>query len=809
MSKSSEIFTYEIPTHLEKEISVGIRVEVPLGRRRQIGLVLNTHYNKPEFTTRPIIDVIEVSPLVSARQLEFWAFLAEYYMCPINKIVQAAIPKILKGEVNRYVQLSSGFNESDALIRYSKLKGKRGQNAWVLVKTLLSKGRCAIKDVEQLWSKKSVIADLKFLEASGDILFVENRSFIETRNLESIIYVVLPNSENEFEDLLKQNRRAKKQMELLSLLWIDGCKRWPKKYFIEHFSCSIAVFSALKEKGILIEKKEEPKAEIIESSKELLSLTEEQAIALNSIKNSFSKNKNVLLKGVTSSGKTLIYTYLLKSSLEMKGGQCLYLLPEIAITTQIIKYLELYFGDKVLIYHSKLNAKERGQAWQRIANGEACVVLGVRSSVFLPFKNLKLIIVDEEHDFSYKQQEPAPRYNARDCALVMAKYFKSNVLLGSATPSLESYFNALKGKFTLVELNKRYSSVALPEIYLVGINQMLRKGESRPILSDELRNAMTKSLIRGKQVILFQNRRGYVPLLSCTDCEYIPVCKHCDITLTFHKKANILKCHYCGFSQKAVSECIECGSPNLRMRSFGTERIEEYLQIVFPNYSIARMDFDTTQSKNGHKHIIQDFENEKVDILVGTQMLTKGLDFANVEIVGILNAESLLYYPDFRANERAFALMKQVAGRAGRRNERGKVYIQTTDIENEVLQHLLIDEVRPFMHSELKFRKLFHYPPFFRLIRIELRAEKKMPMEQKAIQLAYALTQIKGIEILGPESAILSRVKGFYGIHILIKIDKAVTKIKSVKRELAQILDHKAKEYKKVKIRLMIDVDPF
>lgn len=805
---TDQVYTYSVPLDLSSYVEIGKRVEVQFGpRRRQMGIIIELSHKKPEFSTKDIINILDDNILISQKQLMFWRFIAEYYMCSLNEVFLAAIPKIFRGDSKSLIALKDDFDEISILKKISRIKGQKARNIWSLIVLLKAKKYCDTNEIKKLWAKKNINDDIRWLKKESIIEVKEEYKLKETREMVSVVSALFPNDESSFDKCLDSLGRASKQKELLSQLWLDGNRKWLKKDLKSNYSYSDSVLNSLIQKKLLLCVKEEYTPSISVTT-ELPKLSKAQKSVLNEIINEFTNHKHVLLKGVTSSGKSFIYFHLIQMMLQSKH-QVLYLLPEIAITKQIIEKLRKYFGNSVYVYHSKLKAKEKANVWEVLSSGEACVVLGVRSSIFLPFNNLGLIVVDEEHDPSFKQQDPSPRYNARDLSLVLSKIFNANVVLGSATPSLESYFNSLRGKYKLIEINERYGNIDLPEIYLVGQNNMLKKGSSRPVFSKELILAIKDCLNNSKQVILFQNRRGYVPFLSCQDCEYIPTCRHCEITLTYHKKADRLVCHYCGYMQKAVFECEECGSENVKMRGHGTEKIEEELEVLFPDYSIGRLDLDTTRNKSGHENIISSLESGSTDILIGTQMVTKGLDFEDVDIVGILNAESLLYYPDFRANERAFAMMTQVAGRAGRRHKRGKVFIQTTDIENDVLQYLLKDDVDAFLVNELQIRKLFHYPPFYRLIRIDIKSADRNLAEQKCLQLAKALSKLNKFEILGPELAVISRVKGQYVVQILLKFDKAKYKMKDIKYQINNIVKSRKKEFEKGNIRCNIDVDPF
>lgn len=540
-------------------------------------------------------------------------------------------------------------------------------------------------------------------------------------------------------------------------------------------------------------------------------LTKAQQLAHIQIKEGFKNKKVCLLHGVTSSGKTEIYIKLIEEQL-VKDKQVLYLLPEIALTTQIINRLRKHFGNKVGVTHSHLNNSERVEVWQAVQEKnkkkiQYPIMLGARSSIFLPFENLGLIIVDEEHDPSYKQYQPAPRYNARDSANYLAKIHGANLLLGSATPSFESYYNTKLGKYRLIELNSRYADIKLPSVECINIREIYLKKKMQNQFSPQLLNQIKETIAVGKQVILFQNRRGYSPVLSCSFCSFTPNCKYCDVSLTFHKWNNKIKCHYCGYTENIPDSCEKCGARNFESKGFGTEQIQENLNNLLPEASISRMDYDTTRKKHAHQEIIKEFEQGRIDILVGTQMVTKGLDFDNVAVVGILNADNMLYYPDFRAYERAFQLMMQVAGRAGRKEKQGKVLLQTYDETHEVIQLLKTYDFKQFFTQQISERKSFNYPPFSRLIGITLKHKRREQVDKVANQLVRQMKKSFGRRVLGPEYPFISRVRNYFHKDILLKIEQELS-VRNAKIILNTIIEdlQQQKDFKST--RVIIDVDP-
>jgi len=542
-----------------------------------------------------------------------------------------------------------------------------------------------------------------------------------------------------------------------------------------------------------------------------IELSNDQKVTLDQIKSSFSKKHAVLLHGVTSSGKTELYIKLIKETLEL-GKQGLYLLPEIALTTQIINRLRKYFGNLVGVYHSMDNENERVEIWNNVLNNKLNktkyqIILGPRSALYLPYSDLGLVIVDEEHDYSYKQFNPAPRYNARDAAIYLAGMHNANVLLGSATPSIESYYNTKNGKYELVELNKRFGDIQLPEILVADVKKETRQKTMKSHFSSLLLDHVSEALKNKEQVILFQNRRGFSLRIECDICNWMPECKNCDVTLIYHKHNNQLKCHYCGYSRRVPERCDSCGSTHLHMKGFGTEKVEDELQILYPDARIRRMDLDTTRSKNAYQSIINDFEEQRIEILVGTQMVTKGLDFDNVSIVGILNADNMLSYPDFRSYERSFQLMAQVSGRAGRKKKRGKVIIQSYNPYHSAIRDVIEHNYQSMYSSQILERRNFKYPPFYRLINLSLKHKDPRLLNEASREFAIMLREILGKRVLGPEYPLISRIKNLYIKNVLIKLEKD-EKLKDQKENILRTIDRFKGESSYKSVRVIIDVDP-
>jgi primosomal protein N' (replication factor Y) len=614
--------------------------------------------------------------------------------------------------------------------------------------------------------------------------------------------------------ILEELQRAPKQREAVMTLFMmqaGNDKQITKKQLIERANVTATVIKSLVSKGILVEidKEIDRVLDKVEEGTDLHELNADQSLAMQEIKSSFEANKTVLLHGVTSSGKTQLYVELIKEQLE-QGNQSLYLLPEIALTTQLISRLKVFFKHQVLIYHSKYNLNERLEVWNHVINAkEPYVVIGARSAMLLPFQKLGLIIIDEEHETSFKQYDPAPRYHARDAAVVLGHMKKACVLLGSATPSLESYYNASSGKYHLVELKKRFGNVPMPEINMVNIKEKHKRKKMNGHFSDTLIDQMQQAFNDKKQVILFQNRRGYAPIMECGTCGNAPQCPNCDVSLTYHQYKGQLRCHYCGYHTFVPKECPSCSSNALDTKGFGTEQIEQEFLVLFPDKKVARMDLDTTRGKNSYQKLIHQMDTGEIDCLVGTQMLTKGLDFRNVSVVGVMNADSMLNFPDFRAHERCFQLLTQVAGRAGRTKERGKVLIQSYQPDHMILQQVSSYDYNTMYKEQIEERYLFKYPPFQRLIRITFKHRDYQTTLDSSTWFVDALNQIPhGVVVLGPEFPPVSRIRNLYNIHVIIKLakqqspDQVKGYIMKVKKSFEAISQYRS-------VRLNIDVDAY
>lgn len=807
----SGTFTYRVPLDLNDKVKEGCRVVVQFGSRKiYTALIRNIHQTPPaRHLPKYILSVLDEIPIVSELQFSFWDWISSYYMCYPGDVMNAALPSVFKLASESKVILNPSFSGD-----YDGMNEKE----MLLLEALEHRKTISISDVERILDQQKVIPVIKSMIDKGIVLLEEELTdkYRPRREKFVTLSTELAASEEEVRKLFDAlERRAPKQLEIV-MTFIHLTKYRPgepasvsKALLMEKLSGSDGAFNTLIKKGIFeITEKQVIRMPSWDHPAEVgtIMLTEDQQQALNNIRIEWDQKEVVLLHGVTSSGKTELYIHLIRESLDA-GKQALYLLPEIALTTQIINRLRKYFGDRVGVYHSRFNEHEKAEIWNRTADRQYEVILGARSAIFAPFSNLGLVIVDEEHDSSYKQYDPAPRYNGRDAAILLGKLHQARVLLGSATPSLESYFNARQGKYGLVELMTRYRDMELPEIEVVDIKQEHRLGKMKSHFSVLLLEKMEKALKNREQVILFQNRRGFSLRLECETCHWMPGCKNCDVTLVYHKKINQLRCHYCGYVSCVPEKCPECNGVKIRMKGFGTERVEEDLRIILPDARAARMDMDTTRSKHGLQKILSDFEERKIDILIGTQMVTKGLDFDHVSTVCILNADNMLSYPDFRSGERSYQLMAQVGGRSGRKKRRGEVIIQTWQPSNSIIRNVVENDYQSMYLGQLNERKQFKYPPFHRLVIIRLKHRRAEVLNKAASRLASDLRGIFGKRILGPEYPMVSRIMNLYIKQIMIKMERG-GEIITMKEKLHRVLEEfsKIKEYSGV--RVIVDVDP-
>lgn len=740
-------FTYSVPHDLADRVRFGVRVAVTFGASKvHTAIVVRVHQDKPAFNVKDIVDVIDDQPMLLEQQYQLWQWLSAYYMAPLGDVYNAALPAGLKVEENYKPRTETYIDLCEPL---------RNEQSLNVALDLLKRAR-------------------NQRETLMHFLRISHWETIEgTQTTEPVMDITR-------EELMNVSR------------------------------CSYAVIKSLVERKILFTYEREV-GRLNDHGEEHLEnvkrLNEAQQEAYNQIVFQFLKKNVVLLHGVTSSGKTEIYIHLIKKALEEKK-QVLYLLPEIALTVQITSRLRHVFGNKLGIYHSKYSDAERVEIWKKqLSHHPYEVVLGARSAVFLPFQRLGLVIIDEEHETSFKQQDPSPRYHARSAAIVLARMYGAKTLLGTATPSVESYYNACQGKYGLVTLTSRYKDIQLPEIRVVDTKDLQRRKMMTGPFSPPLIAAVNDALKSGQQVILFQNRRGFAPMIECRTCGWVPKCTNCDVSLTMHKSMNLLTCHYCGYTFRIPAVCPACGGTDLRGRGFGTEKVEEYVGQLFPDARVARMDLDTTRTRNAYGRIIDDFSSGRTNLLIGTQMVSKGLDFDRVSVVGILNADAMLNYPDFRAYEHAFMMMAQVSGRAGRKGQRGKVFLQTKNKELPIIRQVVENDYQGFYEALLEERRLFSYPPFHRLVYVFLRHRHDDVVETAGIEMGSRLRQGLGERILGPDKPSIARVKNLHIRKIVIKLENGIDQ-KAVRLYLRTVQQQLLQDKRYAALQVYYDVDP-
>lgn len=809
-------FTYRVPHALQHQVEVGKRVIVQFGKKKvYAGLVVKIHEELPRnHEPKYLIGFLDEKPIVNPLQLRFWEWIGQYYMSVPGEVMAAALPGALKLSSESNVALSPDYVPDQE---------KLTDNEFLITEALSIQPKLSITEVSSIVGFQKVMPLLKTMIEKKIIVMEEElqEKFREKTERVAMLHPTLSEGDNLRELMDQLARRAFKQLEILMVYLRETgfpakpAKSVPVSILLDGAKATAAQFKALTEKQVFIAStRVVSRLGEYQAIKDLQSvvLTSAQQAAHDEIQHLFTEKDVVLLHGVTSSGKTEIYMKLIASYLE-HGKQVLYLLPEIALTTQIIERLRTYFGNKVGIYHSRYHANEKVEVWNKVlgyAQGnrnEHQVILGPRSALFLPYSNLGLIIVDEEHDYSYKQHEPSPRYQARDAAIVLASMSGAKVLLGSATPSFESYFNAKGGKYGLVKLTERYGGQLMPDITLVNMREEKRRKTAKSHFSSVLLNDIAEAVKAKEQVILFQNRRGFSLRLECEQCNWIPECRHCDVSLVYHKKNNMLRCHYCGYSTAVPTQCPECQSTALKMHGFGTEKVEEELGLIVPELKIARLDLDTTRSKHSFQEIIENFGAGRTNTLVGTQMVTKGLDFDKVRVVGILNADNMLSYPDFRAFERSFQLMAQVSGRAGRKHRQGKVVIQTHQPGHPIMRYVLNNDFEGLFIQQMSERKKFNYPPYYRIIQIQLFHRDNHTVNIAAYDLAKMLRENTQFEILGPEYPIVSRIKSLYIKQIILKFPRSTPSI-PLKGFITRCLERLISSEQYKSIRAQLDVDP-
>lgn len=804
-------FTYALPPEMDGQVQIGCRVVVSFGRKKfYTGIVRNVHYLKPqEYEVKEVSAVLDEHPILVPLQFRFWEWLADYYLCTQGDVYKAALPSGLKLESETVVEYNPDFEATEPLSEreqkvldllavepeqtVTRLEKESGlKNILAVVKSLLEKDALFVKEELKRTYKPKTETRVRLTEAA--------------RNERRLHFF--------FDEL---QRRAPKQLDLLmKYIELSGClgerevREVSKAELLKRSGATPAVFSGLVDKGVFeVYQQEVGRLETV--SQAVMSLNElnvHQQRAFDEIRASFRVKNVCLLHGVTSSGKTEIYIHLIDEAVR-QGKQVLYLLPEIALTTQITERLKRVFGSRLGIYHSKFPDAERVEVWQKQLSHEPYdIILGVRSSLFLPFQRLGLVIVDEEHENTYKQQDPAPRYHARNAAIILASMCGAKTLLGTATPSVESWYNATEGgKYALVELKERYKEIQLPEIIPVDIKELQRKKRMNGPFSPLLLQYVREALEQKEQVILFQNRRGFAPMIECHTCGWVPKCKNCDVSLTYHKGLNQLTCHYCGYTQPVPRQCPACEGVDLRNRGFGTEKIEDDVKAIFPEARVARMDLDTTRTRTAYERIIHDFQQGRTDILIGTQMVSKGLDFDHVSVVGILNADSMMNYPDFRAYERAFQLMAQVAGRAGRKNKRGRVVLQTKSIDHPIIPQVMHNDFEGMVAGQLAERQLFRYPPYYRLVYVYLKHRNEQLLDVMAQTMAAKLRAVFGARVLGPDKPPVARIQTLFIRKIVLKIETNAPMARA-RQLLVQVQQEMVAEDRFKSLIVYYDVDP-
>nr|WP_321237371.1 primosomal protein N' [uncultured Psychroserpens sp.] len=799
-------FTYAITKAEAEFLKPGIRVSVPFGKTKiYTALVIEVHNNPPQvYDAKDIHQILDEKPIVTQTQLRHWIWISKYYMCTLGEVMRAALPSAFILESETIISKNDEVTINDEDLR---------DDEFIIYEALHHQSSLKIQDLMSILDKKNVLPVIKRL-LEKNVISVQEEIY-EKYKPKLVRYVKLStafSSEKTLQNLLDDLSRAAKQRDVVMALFsISAQTKKPVKVsdLSSESGASSSIIKVLIDKGILEEyhiqtDRVQYDGADNEDSKHLNKF---QIKALDEIIESFENQNITLLHGVTSSGKTEIYVKLIEAQLKEKK-QVLYLLPEIALTTQLVERLQNYFGEQVAVFHSKYSSHERVEVWNNVLQNspKAQVILGARSSVLLPFQNLGLIIVDEEHESSYKQFDPAPRYHARDTAIMLASIFRSKTVLGSATPSLESYYNAKQGKYGLVELNHRYNNVLMPDIELVDIKDKHKRKRMQGHFSDRLIEEMNETLKNNNQIILFQNRRGFSPIVECNTCGHSPQCPNCDVSLTFHQYKNQLRCHYCGYNTVMPKACDACGSVELDSKGFGTEQVEQEAKLLFPDHHVARMDLDTTRGKYGYEKIITALEQQEIDILVGTQMLTKGLDFRNVKLVGIMNADNMLNFPDFRAHERSYQLMTQVSGRAGRTEERGKVLIQTYNPYHKILQQVSTNNYLQMFDEQLDERHIYKYPPIFRMIKITLKHKDYNRVNLGADWYARSLRTVFDKHVLGPEFPPVARIRNQYLKHILVKIPQKQS-LSKTKEAIIKINNSflSVKDFRAIRVILNVD----
>jgi primosomal protein N' (replication factor Y) len=804
-------YTYRIPPTMT--VGAGYRVLVPFGRKKYYtAIVVMTHNIEPKgYKVKEILALLDDGAILRHPQLKFWEWIADYYLCTIGEVYKAAVPSGLKVESETFISPNPDFEEDTP--------GSLSDREKVILDFTNQRGKVQITELTNATGFKNVESIVSRL-LDKEAVHVAERVMDNYRpKTETCVRLTIErDDEQALHALFDKVHRAKKQEQLLlAYLDLSRCMQRSKpvqevtqEELLKRSACTQPVLAAARKNGIFeTYKRAINRFETLgKGLVELPTLTSVQSTAYSQLHSSFKEKEITLLHGVTSSGKTSIYMHLINDALQL-GKQVLYLVPEIALTTQLTQRLQRVFGERLLIYHSKFSDNERVDIWKKLlSSNDPCVIIGVRSSVFLPYSNLGLVIVDEEHDTSYKQQDPAPRYNGRDTAILLAHMHGAKVVLGSATPAIETYYKATTGRYGLVKLSTRYDDIEMPQVHVIDTKKAWKKHEMNGMFSHELTDECRKALKNNEQVILFQNRRGYAPMVRCKECAWVPTCVNCDVSLTYHRHVDTLTCHYCGYTITLPTVCPACGNPSIEVVGYGTERIEDEIDKVFPGEKISRMDLDTTRSKSSYDRIIDEFSNHRTSILVGTQMVTKGLDFDAVSIVGILNADTMIHFPDFRSHERAFNMMEQVAGRAGRKHKQGKVIIQSSNPEHPVIEKVVSHDYHGFYDLQIADRRQFGYPPFTKIINVYLKHKQDDVVVEMALRYSNLLRQVFGNRVLGPEAPMVARVQTMYIRQIVLKMElnASMVKVKKILRDLYEQL--LATDSRMRSTRLYFDVDP-
>ena len=796
------LFTYRLSEEMNELAVVGKRVFVVFGSRKvYTALIVNITSEPPKvYEAQYVLAFIDDSPLITPQQLKFWQWIADYYMCTLGDVMSAALPSGLKIESETYVALADDVQYDEKELDEKEVK---------ILKLLEGKEKLRISAIEtELKSKSSFVKIIKSLYDRELIVITDDITEVYKPKLSTRIKLSSEIKEDSYNDLLiSLEKKAKKQYEALLALIGQPNTDAIKSDLIKKYNLAASAIKALVDKNII--EQYQVTVDRIKLNQNVESdfvLSEEQQIALNAVKDHFKTKQTTLLHGATASGKTFIYIDLIRSAIE-RGESVLYLVPEIALTEQLIKRLEQYFSDKMAVSHSRFSQFEKVEIWQKANKGEIKLLIGPRSSLFMPLQNLSLIIIDEEHETTFKQTDKAPRYNARDLAMVYAKLTGAKILLGSATPSIETYFNAMTGKYGMVKLKALYGKALQPNVVFADVKEETRTKQMHGIFTHTLFNQLMQLQSEKSQGILFQNRKGYVPVVECTTCGWTTKCVNCDIALTYYKYSNNLKCHYCGYHQPNITQCQACGSNTMGIQGYGTERIVEELQLLLPELRIIRFDQDSTRQKNAFRNYINDFENGKADVMVGTQIVVKGLDFENVHLAAVINADQLLNFPDFRAYERTFQLLSQLAGRTGRHGKQGLLIIQTRQIKNEVLQAVANNDYEGFYSSQILEREQFSYPPFSRLIKLTIKHKQPEIINQVSAQFSQLLKQQLGARVLGPETPFVSKIKNFYLRNILVKMEKDKDNEKAIKQFITKTYDYLILRDNIKGLQLIADVD--